>query len=136
MGISILPVWNCYLSRWCKDFLPSINWNSYVKALIWKSKSKEVSQENQIHEPKDHLSLYILMCVGQLDGSFDKSNYFLLFIVDFSKKKKNLVDIFWKEKLEVFAAFKKFKALIEKESGRDIKVMRSKRGGEFTSNEF
>ena len=32
--------------------------------------------------------------------------------------------------------FKKFKALVKKESGNDIKAMRSDRGGEFTSNEF
>ncbi|KAJ9542646.1 hypothetical protein OSB04_029152 [Centaurea solstitialis] len=35
-----------------------------------------------------------------------------------------------------FECFKKFKALVEKESGRFIKVLRSDRGGEFTSNEF
>ncbi|XP_070668900.1 uncharacterized protein [Malus domestica] len=38
-------------------------------------------------------------------------------------------------KSEVFGAFKKFKATIEKESGCKIKAMRSDRGGEFTSKE-
>ncbi|KAA0062709.1 copia-type polyprotein [Cucumis melo var. makuwa] len=41
-----------------------------------------------------------------------------------------------KEKLEVFGRFKRFKALVEKESGYEIKALRSNRGGEFTSNEF
>ena len=36
----------------------------------------------------------------------------------------------------MYNVFKKFKALVEKESGYDIKAMRSDRGGEFTSNEF
>ncbi|KAH9671981.1 hypothetical protein KPL70_017541 [Citrus sinensis] len=36
----------------------------------------------------------------------------------------------------VFEAFKKFKAAVEKESGCQIKAMRSDRGGEFTSKEF
>ncbi|KAH9659148.1 hypothetical protein KPL70_023755 [Citrus sinensis] len=36
----------------------------------------------------------------------------------------------------VFEAFKKFKAAVEKESGYQIKAMRSDRGGEFTSKEF
>ncbi|XP_060668150.1 uncharacterized protein LOC132799711 [Ziziphus jujuba] len=43
---------------------------------------------------------------------------------------------FLKEKSEVFENVKKFKALVEKESGLLIKSMRSDRGGEFTSNEF
>ena len=32
--------------------------------------------------------------------------------------------------------FRKFKALVEKQSGLCIKALRSDRGGEFTSNEF
>ena len=43
---------------------------------------------------------------------------------------------FLKEKSKVFSAFKKFKALVEKESDHNIKVMRFDRGGEFTSKEF
>ncbi|KAH9650220.1 hypothetical protein KPL70_026283 [Citrus sinensis] len=39
-------------------------------------------------------------------------------------------------KSRVFEAFKKFKAAVEKESGYQIKSMRSDRGGEFTSKEF
>ncbi|KAJ4719135.1 Retrovirus-related Pol polyprotein from transposon TNT 1-94 [Melia azedarach] len=65
--------------------------------------------------------------------SLGNNNYFLLFIDDFSRKT-------WiyllKQKSEVFGAFKKFKAAIEKESGRHIKAMRTDRGGEFTSKEF
>ena len=38
--------------------------------------------------------------------------------------------------LEVFENFKKFKVLIEIESGLSVKAMRSDRGGEFTSNKF
>ncbi|TYJ97307.1 Retrovirus-related Pol polyprotein from transposon TNT 1-94 [Cucumis melo var. makuwa] len=40
------------------------------------------------------------------------------------------------EKPEVFGMFKRFIALVEKESGYYIKALRSNRGGEFTSNEF
>ena len=36
----------------------------------------------------------------------------------------------------MFENFKKFKALVEKESGLMIKAMRSDHGGEFTSNRF
>ncbi|CAL9012418.1 unnamed protein product [Prunus brigantina] len=40
------------------------------------------------------------------------------------------------EKSKTFVVFKRFKALVEKQSGSTIKVMRSDRGGEYTSQEF
>jgi len=43
---------------------------------------------------------------------------------------------FLKYKSEVFENFKRFKALVEKQSGCSILALRSDRGGEFTSNEF
>jgi len=46
------------------------------------------------------------------------------------------IGLFIKQKSEVFSTFKKFKAVVEKESGRKIKAMRIERGEEFTSNEF
>ena len=36
----------------------------------------------------------------------------------------------------VYNVFKKFKARVEKQSGYDIKAMRSNRGDEFTLNKF
>jgi transposase InsO family protein len=41
-----------------------------------------------------------------------------------------------KTKDEVFSKFKKFKALIENLSERNIKILRSNNGGEYTSKEF
>lgn len=43
---------------------------------------------------------------------------------------------FLKEKSEAFAKFKTFKALIENQTGRKIKAIRSDRGGEFSSRQF
>ena len=40
---------------------------------------------------------------------------------------------FLQEKNEAFSIFKSFKALVEKESGRDIKILRTDRGDEFNS---
>ncbi|XP_070014193.1 uncharacterized protein [Nicotiana sylvestris] len=65
--------------------------------------------------------------------SFGKSKYFLLFIDDFSRK---TWVYFLNQKSEAYAAFKKFKVLVEKESGYEIKALRSERGGEFNSIEF
>ncbi|KAH9667537.1 hypothetical protein KPL70_021079 [Citrus sinensis] len=53
-----------------------------------------------------------------------------------SRAQKSLELIHTDQKSEVFEAFKKFKAAVEKESGYQIKAMRSDRGGEFTSKEF
>ena len=66
-------------------------------------------------------------------SSLDKSNYFLLFIDDFSRK---TWVYFLEEKSEVFENFKKLKAQVEKECDLAIKAMRSDRGVEFTSKEF
>ncbi|KAL0301377.1 UNVERIFIED_CONTAM: Retrovirus-related Pol polyprotein from transposon TNT 1-94 [Sesamum radiatum] len=43
---------------------------------------------------------------------------------------------FMREKSEVFKVFKKFKNLVEKQSGRSIKVLRSDRGKEYNNSEF
>lgn len=64
---------------------------------------------------------------------FGKNKYFVLFIDDFSRK---TWVYFLKEKSEVLKYFKNFKALVEKESGLKLQVVRSNRGGEFTSKEF
>ena len=66
-------------------------------------------------------------------SSFGKNKYFLLFIDDYSRK---TWVYFLKQKSEAFVAFKNFKAPIEKESGYEIKSLRSDKGGEFTSKEF
>lgn len=41
-----------------------------------------------------------------------------------------------KHKDEAFETFKEFKALIENQTGKKIKVFRSDNGGEYVSNEF
>ena len=41
-----------------------------------------------------------------------------------------------KAKLEAFARFKEWKALVENESGKSLKVLRSDNGGEYVSGEF
>jgi len=65
--------------------------------------------------------------------SFSGKRYFLTFIDDFSRK---TWVYFLKEKSEVFGVFKKFKVLIENETSTKIKVVRSDRGGEYTSAKF
>jgi transposase InsO family protein len=44
--------------------------------------------------------------------------------------------LFSEKKFEAFEVFKKFKVMVEKETGRHIKVVRSDRGDEYTSTAF
>jgi len=59
--------------------------------------------------------------------------YFVTFIDDCTRK---LWVYFMKEKREVFDHFKRFRAVAEKETGRQIKCLRSDGGGEYFSKEF
>ena len=55
------------------------------------------------------------------------------FINDFSRKSSIF---FMKTKGQVFQQFQEFKALVENQTGRIFRVLRSDNGGEYTSNEF
>ncbi|CAL2258193.1 unnamed protein product [Prunus armeniaca] len=61
------------------------------------------------------------------------NKYFLTFIDDCTRM---CWAYFMKFKLKVFNIFKKFKAMVELQSGYKIKKLRSDRGGEYTSTEF
>ena len=61
------------------------------------------------------------------------NRYLLTFIDDYSRK---TWVYFLKQKSETFEIFKSFKAYVEKQSGLSLKVLRTDRGGEYTSNEF
>ncbi|KAL4272302.1 hypothetical protein GQ457_13G009650 [Hibiscus cannabinus] len=65
--------------------------------------------------------------------SFGGSRYFLLFTDECSRMSWVY---FLQFKSETFENFKKFKALVEKQTGRCIKALRTDRGGEFVSQEF
>lgn len=59
--------------------------------------------------------------------------YYVTFIDDSSKK---TWIYFKKTKSQVFNRFQEFKAQVENQTGRKIKVLRSNNGGEYTSNDF
>ena len=66
-------------------------------------------------------------------ASIGGCHYFVTFIDDYSRK---IWVYFMKKKSEVFGHFKAFKAMVEKETGLQIKCLRSDGGGEYLSNEF
>lgn len=59
--------------------------------------------------------------------------YFVSFIDDYSRK---VWVYFVKEKSKVLGYFQEFKAMVEKESGLQIKCLQLDNGGEYISNEF
>jgi hypothetical protein len=65
--------------------------------------------------------------------SLGKSVYYVSFIDEFSR---NTWIYFLRKKSEVFDRFKEFKALVENQIEKIIKVLRIDNGGEFCGNEF
>jgi hypothetical protein len=65
--------------------------------------------------------------------SFGKSMYCVSFIDEFSR---NTWIYFLRNKYEVFDRFKEFKALVENQTEKKIKVLRIDNGREFCGNEF
>jgi hypothetical protein len=65
--------------------------------------------------------------------SLGKSMYYVSFIDDFSR---NTWIYFLRNKFEVFDYFKEFTALVENQTEKRIKVLRTDNGGEFHGNEF
>ena len=65
--------------------------------------------------------------------SLGGSLYYVSFIDDFSI---NTWLYFLKNKSELFSKFKEFKALVENQIGKKIKVLRTDNGGEFCEKEF
>ncbi|KAL0318435.1 UNVERIFIED_CONTAM: Retrovirus-related Pol polyprotein from transposon TNT 1-94 [Sesamum angustifolium] len=73
------------------------------------------------------------VCGPMRTPSHEQNRYFILFIDDYSRM---TWVYFMREKSEVFKVFKKFKNLVEKQSGRSIKILRSDRGKEYNNSEF
>ena len=115
--------------------LPSISHLNQVweGCLLGKQFKKSFPKESSSRAQNPLELIYTDVCGPIKLSSLGKSNYFLLFINDFSRK---TWVYFLKEKSKVFENLKKFKALVEKESCLVRKAMRSNRGGEFISNIF
>jgi hypothetical protein len=70
-----------------------------------------------------------LMSITSVQGS----SYYVTFIDDFSKK---TWIFFTKTKDEIFSRFREFRAQVENQICKKIKVLRLDNGGEYTSNDF
>jgi hypothetical protein len=73
------------------------------------------------------------VCGSMTRRSLSGCEYYLTFIDDYSRK---TWIYFLKAKSEVFTQFQEFRALVENQSGKRIKVLWSDNGGEYSSRQF
>jgi hypothetical protein len=93
-------------------------------ALGKNSKDTFPSSDNR---SKEILDLYIHMCVDRCQFHLRVvDQYYMTFIDDYSRR---TWIFFMKTKDEVFSRFREFKALVENQKGKKIKVLRSEQWG-------
>lgn len=73
------------------------------------------------------------VCGPMENISIGGSRYYVLFVDDYSKM---AFVYFMKSKCEVFKFFKEFQSMVEKQTERKIKILRTDNGGEFCSQDF
>ena len=73
------------------------------------------------------------ICGPMSVNSFSNARYFVTFIND---KTQKTFAYFLRRKDEVFEKFKLFKAAVENETGKRIKILRTDNGSEYTSKHF
>ena len=76
-----------------------------------------------------HTDVWGIDQVSSLSGS----HYYVTFIDDVTRK---VWVYFLRHKFDVFQTFKKWKCLVENETGKKLKCLRSDNGGEYCSDEF
>jgi 5'-3' exoribonuclease 2 len=97
-------------------------------------KQRKVSFSKAIHRTKGTLDyIHSDLWGPSRIPSRGKCHYMLTFIDDFSRK---LWVYFLKQKNEAFSTFKEWKLLIENQTGKKIKRLRTDNGLEFCSHEF
>ncbi|CAH9099164.1 unnamed protein product [Cuscuta epithymum] len=77
--------------------------------------------------------LHADLCGPMETESLGGSRYFLMITDDFTRMSWVY---FQRTKSEALENFKKFKALVENQTGKSVKALRTDRGGEFSSNAF
>jgi transposase InsO family protein len=96
----------------------------YTKTAFPSSDSRATSILDLIHSD---------VCGPMSSTSLTGCLYYGIFIDDFSRKSWIF---FMKTKGQVFSRFQEFKALVENQTGKKIRVLRTDNGGEYTSKEF
>lgn len=114
--------------------LPHISEFEFCEGCVYGKQSRNSFPVGKSWRASECLELvHADLCGPMQTESLGGSKYFLLFTDDYSRMSWIY---FLKFKSETFENFKKFKALVENQSGSRIKAFRTDRGGEFLSNDF
>eukprot|EP00253_Pinus_taeda_P033405 PITA_33405 len=108
--------------------------DSRCEGYILGKQHRETFPARKLVRAKAPLEIVHLDLCGPMSTlSFGGSHYVLTFIDDYTRKTWVFL---LKQKSEVFECFRQYEALVEKQSGHYIKVLRTDRGGEYISNDF
>ncbi|GAU29060.1 hypothetical protein TSUD_278170 [Trifolium subterraneum] len=77
--------------------------------------------------------VYSDVCGPMQVDSIGGNKYFVSFVADFSRK---IWTYLINKKSDVLSVFKKFKSVVERQSGHKLKVLRTDGGGEYVSHDF
>lgn len=124
--------------KMCKnELVDGLNINSYNKLdceVCIKCKITEESYPKSTDNKSD-VALYRIhsdVCEMPI-ASYTGAKYFVTFIDDYSR----YVSVYClKSKSEVIDMWRKYKSLVERQTGLEIKILRSDNGGEYMSKEF
>lgn len=107
----------------------------FYKKIYVCGKKKRVSFVKSEKENKsERLELVHTYVWGPIDiSSLGGSHYYVTFIDDATRK---VWVYFLIQKSDIFQTFKKWKCLVENETGKKLKCLRSDNGGEYCSHEF
>ena len=98
---------------------------------------KQHREEFPVHIEKRQYDILELIhtdvCGPMQTRSLGGASYFLIFVDD--RSRYTWVYFIWR-KSDVFEYFKEFRTLIEKQTGKYIKILRSDQGGEYKSGAF
>jgi len=94
--------------------------------------------KSTFHDRDNKSHAFLEMIHSNFCGPFSTTStaihkYFVIFIDDFSRK---CWIFFRRKKYETFSKFVEFKTLVEKETGKKVKALKSDNGGEYVLNEF
>jgi transposase InsO family protein len=104
----------------CKGFMLGKN----IKKAFPSSDNKDHGILDMVHSD---------VCGPMSSPSLSGCLYYVIFIEDYSRK---CWIYFLKAKSDTFDKFKEYKAFIEKQSGKHIRMLRTDNGGEFESLHF
>jgi transposase InsO family protein len=105
----------------------------YARVVHLEKNAKAVFSSSDSRS-KEILDLVHLDVCGPMSvPSSSGCRYYVTFIDDHSKR---TWIFFMKTKDEVLSRFREFRALVENQTGKKIKILRSNNEGEYTSSEF